>query len=77
MLLVVSAQAGGNALDGLFQINTSGANLTAGNTWNLVTGTVASYGTNFSIQGFTNSGGVWTNGAGTLQFSQTTGALTA
>ncbi len=64
-------------LDGLFQINTSGANLTAGNTWNLVTGTVASYGTNFSIQGFTNSGGVWTNGAGTLQFSQTTGALTA
>ncbi len=63
-------------LDGLFKINTTSADLTAGNTWNLIAGT-ATYGSNFGIEGFTAAGAIWSNGAGTLQYSTTTGVLTA
>lgn len=63
-------------LNGTFNLNLSSADLTAGNSWNLVTGTKV-FGTTFAVAGFTALNDVWTNGAGTLQFSELTGTLTA
>jgi hypothetical protein len=71
------ANSGVLNLDGLFKINTLSADLTPGNDWNLITGNLPTYGTNFAIEGFTETANVWTNNAGTLQFSELTGVLTA
>ena len=71
------ANSGILTLDGLFKIDTVGADLTPGNDWNLITGNAPTYGSNFTIDGFTAVDDVWTNGAGTLQFSELTGTLTA
>ena len=64
-------------IDGVFNFNLSGADLTPGNTWNLVTATTKTFGTNFAITGFTEVDGLWTNGNGSLQFAEATGTLTA
>jgi hypothetical protein len=64
-------------LDGLFNINTVSADLTPGNSWNLITGT-ATYGSNFAISGFSAAdANTWTNPSNTLSFSTVTGTLTS
>lgn len=71
---------GSVTLDGVFVINLASANLTAGNTWNLVdvASLTAGYGGNFTVDGFTNASGVWTNqvGANIWTFTQSDGNLT-
>ncbi len=68
----------GNAsIDGVFNFDISGADLTPGNSWNLVTATTKTFGTNFAITGFTEVDGLWTNGNGSLQFAEATGTLTS
>lgn len=66
-------------LNGDFVIDTSAADATAGNTWTLVNvGTLAeSYGTSFSVVGFTGSAGEWTRstGSGMWIFTQSDGVL--
>ncbi|MEK7949644.1 beta strand repeat-containing protein [Luteolibacter soli] len=67
-------------LDGSFNIDTTAANTTAGNSWTLVdVGSLTeTYGGTFSVAGFTNSSGVWTKTAGgnLWTFTQSTGVLT-
>lgn len=66
-------------IDGDFNIDSSGASTTSGNSWPIVNvGTLAeTYSPTFSVIGFTNNGGVWTKteGANTWTFTQTTGIL--
>jgi autotransporter-associated beta strand protein len=66
-------------LDGDFNIDTSGASTTGGNSWTLVNvGTLTeTYGASFSVIGFTNNSGVWTKteGSNTWTFTQSTGVL--
>ncbi|MES2921035.1 MAG: autotransporter-associated beta strand repeat-containing protein [Verrucomicrobiota bacterium] len=66
-------------LDGDFNLDLTGANLTSGNTWTLVNPTlVENYGSTFTVIGFTKSGNVHTlvDGARTWSFSQASGVLT-
>lgn len=68
-------------LDGDFNLDLATAAVADGNTWSLVTvGTLASttFGPNFTVPGFTESGNVWTKteGTNTWRFSEATGALT-
>jgi autotransporter-associated beta strand protein len=78
---VNSAITGSGAvqLDGDFNIDTTTASATSGNTWTLVNvGTLTeTYGASFSVIGFTNNSGVWTKteGANTWTFTQSTGVL--
>lgn len=71
--------AGTVGLDGKFNIDLTGANVTNGNSWLLVDvdTLTETYGSNFSVTGFTKSGTNWVkvDGANTWTFSQTTGAL--
>jgi len=71
--------AGTVSLDGKFNIDLTGANVTNGNSWLLVDvdNVTESYGSNFSVTGFTKSGTNWVkvDGANTWTFSQTTGTL--
>lgn len=71
------SNAGVLTLDGLFKINADSADLNPGNTWSLITGTAATYGSNFAVDGFTASGSTWTNASNTLAFDTTTGVVTA
>ncbi len=66
-------------LNGDFNFNLTSADLTAGNSWQIVDiGSISSiYGATFSVVDFTNDSGVWTNNSNSdLIFSQTSGALT-
>lgn len=74
---VTTAGPGSAVFDGTFQIDLSGAATNAGSTWNLVSPTSVSYGTNFSVDGFTNNSGTWsfgTNGV-TYSFNTASGIL--
>ena len=66
-------------LDGDFSIDLAFADLTPGNTWTLVdAATLAeTYGTNFSIPGFTETANVWTkvDGLNKWTFTEATGVL--
>jgi autotransporter-associated beta strand protein len=65
--------------DGVFVFNLSGASTTTGDSWTIVAPTVTnSYGTNFLVNGFSGSGGNWTNttNGATYVFAQSTGVLT-
>lgn len=66
---------GGITLDGDFIFDLSGASLVNGNSWNIINvGSLAeTFGATFTVQGFTNNSGVWTNGS--LKFTQSTGVL--
>ena len=71
--------AGTVTLAGKFNVDTTAANITNGNSWTLVDVTSCSYDPlTFSVTGFTASGTNWikTDGANTWTFSQTTGKLT-
>jgi autotransporter-associated beta strand protein len=79
----VNNSVGGNGtlqLDGDLNIDISGANTTAGNSWTLVNvGTLTeTYGLTFSVTGFTNNAGVWTmtSGGNEWTFTEATGILT-
>ena len=67
------------ALNGTFNIDLTAADSTAGNAWTLVDTTLASisYGTGFSVAGFSNTAGVWKkpDGTKTWTFTQSTGVL--
>jgi len=71
--------SGGVQLDGAFNIDTTAASTTAGNTWTLVNvgSLTESYGATFNVTGFTNNAGVWTKIAGGNQwtFTQSSGVL--
>lgn len=71
--------AGSVTLDGTFVIDRSAADLTNGNSWQLVANSTLSetYGETFSLSGFTQSADVWTlvDGANTWTFSEATGVL--
>lgn len=61
-------------LNGTFDLDLSAASFNAGDSWALVTAANATYGSSFQVAGFTNSSGIWSNGA--YSFNQTTGLLT-
>lgn len=67
------------SLDGTFSFDLSGADTTAGNSWNIVNvGTLTeTWGGNFSVDGFSGSGGNWTktDGGNTWTFEQSSGIL--
>lgn len=69
---------GAVAFNGTFNLNLSGASLVDGNSWTLVSlaSTVETYGTGFSLAGFTDTDedNIWTNGSG-LSYSELTGIL--
>ena len=62
-------------LDGVFNINTSSADLSFGNSWVLVSGAGSTtYGGNFGVAGFSNmGGGIWSDGV--LEFDTASGIL--
>ncbi len=74
--------AGTVTLDGDFTFDLSGANITDGNSWNIVnvgTLALATFGSSFTVAnaGFTQSSDVWTwvDGSNTWTFTEATGAL--
>lgn len=66
-------------LDGTFSFNLTGADKTKNNSWNIVdvTTLTATWGGNFTVDGFTNNSGTWTKGEGlnTWTFKESTGTL--
>ncbi len=65
---------GSATLNGAFSIDTSGADLTLGNTWDLVTATTTTFGGTFSVDGYADlGGGIWSNGV--FEFDTATGVL--
>lgn len=63
--------------NGSFNFDLSGADLTSGNSWNIVdvATVIESFAGSFSITGFTEAGNVWSNGSG-FSFNEATGILT-
>lgn len=61
-------------LNGTFTFNLAGDSLIDGNSWSIVTVSNETYGSTFSIAGFTQVDNIWTNGSG-LSFSEATGVL--
>ena len=63
---------------GDINIDTSAADLTAGNTWTLFSVSSHSFASTFVVNGFTEAGttGLWTSNDGQFTFSETTGVLT-
>ncbi|MET0263389.1 MAG: PEP-CTERM sorting domain-containing protein, partial [Rariglobus sp.] len=61
---------------GSFNFNLTGAVLADGNSWTIVNnGTLTeSFSGSFVVNGFTESGNIWTNGSG-LSFNEATGIL--
>lgn len=76
---VTGSGSGSVQLDGDFNIDTSGASTTSGNSWSLVNvGALAeTYGGTFSVIGFANNSGVWTktDGPNVWTYTQATGVL--
>jgi autotransporter-associated beta strand protein len=76
------AGAGTATLNGVFDLDLTGANLTPGNSWTLVNRATlngaTSFGANFTVTGFTKSGNVHTQtvGSNILTFRESTGVLT-
>lgn len=68
--------AGTMTLNGDFVFDLTSAVAVDGNSWNIVNvGTLSeTFGSTFTVQGFTNNAGVWSSGG--YQFSQATGLLT-
>jgi hypothetical protein len=63
-------------LNGDFQFDLSAAGTRHGSAWLIVAPTNTTYGSTFTVQGFTETAaGLWTNGS--YAFSETTGTLTA
>lgn len=66
-------------IDGTFNLNLAGADLTNGNSWTLVNAATLteSFTTNFNIPGFTQVADVWTkvDGTKTWTFTESTGVL--
>lgn len=62
--------------NGSFNFDLTGADLTDGNSWNIVdvATVIESFAGSFSVSGFTESGNVWSNGAG-FSFNEATGIL--
>ncbi|MBK1832502.1 hypothetical protein [Roseibacillus ishigakijimensis] len=61
--------------NGDFALDLSGASSTPGDTWNLVTAGSATYGSTFTVAGFTDNGDdTWTSGD--YVFDESTGSLT-
>jgi hypothetical protein len=70
----VVSGSGSATFNGAFNIDTSGADLTLGNSWNLVTASTKVFGGTFSVAGYSDlGGGQWSNGI--LTFDTATGAL--
>ena len=71
--------AGTVLLDGDFDFDLTNADLTPGNSWNIVNVATLNetYGSTFSVIGFTGSSGVWTKASGSLlwTFTESTGLL--
>lgn len=63
-------------LNGRFDIDLSNANLTTGNSWQIVSTSNTSYGSTFTVTGMVFDAGVWTNRKGQV-FNPSTGRLSA
>jgi hypothetical protein len=61
------------ALNGMFEFDLSGASTGAGDSWSLVTANNTTYGATFNVAGFTNDGGIWSDGS--YAFDPSTGLL--
>ncbi|MCW1925477.1 hypothetical protein OKA05_23165 [Luteolibacter arcticus] len=68
---------GSTVFNGAFNIDLTNAGDTIGNQWTLVNVAtlVETFGTNFSIAGFTENNGFWTSADGKYQFNEATGVL--
>lgn len=71
---ITGAAARNTLLNGSFELDMSGASSNLGDSWALVTAANTTYGASFSIAGFDNYGGVWSNGS--YAFDQATRLLT-
>lgn len=71
---ITGAAARATLLNGTFDLDLTGASFNAGDSWALVTAANTTYGGSFQVAGFTNSGGIWSNGE--YSFNQATGLLT-
>jgi len=69
---------GGAVLEGAFDIDLSGADLTDGNSWTLVTSSFKTFASTFSVVGFTEDTNVHTfvDGPNTWTFTESTSELT-
>ncbi|MDQ8206399.1 PEP-CTERM sorting domain-containing protein [Coraliomargarita sp. SDUM461003] len=61
------------SLDGTFNFDLTGAELTDGNSWTIVSASSVTYGATFDIVGFTENAGIWTKDG--FAFSEATGEL--
>lgn len=71
---ITGASALSTAINGVFELDVSGADYAYGNSWQLVSAAKTVYGASFEVLGFTNDGGMWTDGSYT--FDPTTSILT-
>lgn len=65
-------------LDGSFKFDLSGADNTAGDSWNIVdSGVTVTYGSNFTVDGFSQNGALWDTSANgvSYQFDPASGLL--
>lgn len=64
-------------LNGVFDLDLSGAANSVGNHWTLVdvTNLTETFGNTFSIAGFTENNNIWTDSSGRYQFLESTGVL--
>lgn len=75
---ITGTSSGAVTLAGAFSFDLSNASLMDGNSWTIVDKsglTNTSFSATFAVSGFTESGNIWSNGAG-FTFSEATGLLT-
>jgi hypothetical protein len=70
---ISGATAAATIFNGTFDLDLTDVDYSFGNSWQLVTAAAVTYGTNFSLTGFTNNSGIWHNGS--FAYDQSTGIL--
>lgn len=70
---ITGPTAASTLLNGTFELDIAGAAYNYGNSWQLVTSANTTYGATFNFSGFTNNGGIWSDGS--FKYNQATGVL--
>jgi len=71
---ITGASAQQVLLNGVFNLNLTGASTRLGDSWPLVSAANTTYGGTFAVSGYTNNGGLWVGPSG-YEFLQSTGRL--